>query len=140
MLNPWEYSPGGSVVKNPPAKQDMWVQSLGREDPLQKEMAAHPISWEIPWTEEAGGLQSMGCRVRHGRVTRHSNSSPFCYSCVHECDPCGLKKVAGGEGSCWQGSEDLVSDMNSLSSLLRLCSDDVFYSIPWCPSGYLIAI
>ena len=39
-----------------------WVQSLGREDPLQKEMATHSsiLAWEIPWTEEPGGLQSMG--------------------------------------------------------------------------------
>ena len=89
------------MVKNPPAKQDMWVQSLGREDPLQKEMAAHPsiLTREIPRTEEPGGLPSRGCRVRHGRVTRHSNSGPFCQSCVHECDPCGLKKVAGREAA-----------------------------------------
>ena len=52
----------GSVVKNPPAKQEMLVRSLGREDPLEKEMAAHSsiLAWEIPWTEEPGGLQSMG--------------------------------------------------------------------------------
>ena len=53
---------GGSVVKNPPAKQETQVQSLGQEDPLEKEMAAHSsvLAWEIPWTEEPGGLQSMG--------------------------------------------------------------------------------
>ena len=40
----------------------MLFQSLGREDPLEKEMAAHPsvLAWRIPWTEEPGGLQSMG--------------------------------------------------------------------------------
>ena len=46
---------------------EMWVQSLGREDPLEKEMATHSstLAWEIPWTEEPGGLQSMGSqRVR----------------------------------------------------------------------------
>ena len=57
--------PGGSVVKNPPAMQEtqeMQVQSLGWEDPLEKEMAPHSsiLAWEIPWTEEPGGLQSMG--------------------------------------------------------------------------------
>ena len=60
--------PGGSVVKNPPAMQKMWVRSLGQEDPLEKEMASHSsiLAWEIPWTEEPGGLQSMGSqRVRH---------------------------------------------------------------------------
>ena len=61
-------SPGGSVAKNPPVMQEMWVQSLGQEDPLEKEMASHSSipPWEIPWTEEPGGLQSMGSqRVRH---------------------------------------------------------------------------
>ena len=42
--------------------QETWVQSPGREDPLEKEMATHSssIAWKIPWTEEPGGLQSMG--------------------------------------------------------------------------------
>ena len=54
--------PGGSVVKNLPAKQEMQVQSLGREDPLEKEMATHfsTLAWEIPWTEEFGRLLSIG--------------------------------------------------------------------------------
>ena len=45
----------------------MWVQSLGREDPLEKKMATHSsiLAWRIPWTEEPGGLQFMGCKVRH---------------------------------------------------------------------------
>ena len=40
----------------------MWLQALGREDPLEKEMTTHSsiLAWEIPWTEESGGLQSMG--------------------------------------------------------------------------------
>ena len=60
--------PGGSGVKSPLPRQKMQVQSLGREDPLEKEMAAHSriLAWEIPWTEEPGGLQSMGSqRVGH---------------------------------------------------------------------------
>jgi len=46
--------PDGSVVKNPPAKQEMWVRSLGWEDPLEKKMATHSsiLAWEILWTEE----------------------------------------------------------------------------------------
>ena len=57
--------PGGSVVENSPAMQEpqeMWVPSLGREDPLKKEMATHSsiLAWEIPWTEEPRGLQSTG--------------------------------------------------------------------------------
>ena len=54
--------PSGSVAKNLPAKQEMQIQSLQWEDPLEKEMATHSsiLAWEIPWTEEPGGLQSMG--------------------------------------------------------------------------------
>ena len=51
------------VVKNPPANTaEMWVQSLGREDPLKEEMATYSsiLAWIIPWTEEPGGLQSIG--------------------------------------------------------------------------------
>ena len=48
--------------------QEMWVQSLGQEDSLEKEIATHSsiLAWKSPWTEELGGLQSMGSqRVRH---------------------------------------------------------------------------
>ena len=50
------------MVKNPPAMQETQVQSLGQEAPLEKEMATHfsIIAWKIPWTEESGGLESMG--------------------------------------------------------------------------------
>ena len=49
-------------VKNLPVMQKTWVQSLGQEDPLEKEMAIHSsiLAWKIPWTEEPGGLQSTG--------------------------------------------------------------------------------
>ena len=53
--------------------QDMQVQSLSPEDPLEKEMAAHSsiLAWEIPWTEEPGRLQPMGSqRVGHDLVTK----------------------------------------------------------------------
>ena len=51
-------SPDGSVVTNASAKQETWVGSLGQEDSLEKEMAIHfsILAWEIPWTEETGGL------------------------------------------------------------------------------------
>ena len=53
---------GGSVVKNPPEMQETWVGSLGQEEPLEKEMETHSsiLAWEIPRTEEPGGLLSMG--------------------------------------------------------------------------------
>ena len=52
---------GTQAVKNLPVMQETWVQSLGREDPLEKGLAAHSsiLAWRIPWTEEPGGLQSM---------------------------------------------------------------------------------
>ena len=50
------------MVKTPPTMQETLVQSLGWEDPLEKEMATHSsiLVWRIPWTEEPGGLQSTG--------------------------------------------------------------------------------
>ena len=50
------------MVKNLPAMRETWVPSQGQEEPLAKEMATHSsiLAWEIPWTEEPGGLQSMG--------------------------------------------------------------------------------
>ena len=81
---PLEYSISfscGSVVKNPPVKQEMWVWPLGQEDPLKKEMATHSsiLAWRIPWTEEPGGLQSKRSqRAGHdwaanttGQITRN---------------------------------------------------------------------
>ena len=56
------------MVKNMPTMQETWVRSLGQEDPLEKEMATQSSirAWEIPWTEEPGGLQSLGLqRVGH---------------------------------------------------------------------------
>ena len=65
------------------ATQEMWVQSLSQEDPLEKGMATHSsiLAWKIPWTEEPGGLQSMGepgglqsmvsQRVGHDCPTKH---------------------------------------------------------------------
>ena len=56
------------LVKNLPAVQETWDQSLSWEDPLEKEMVMHSniLAWKISWTEEPGGLQSMGSqRVRH---------------------------------------------------------------------------
>ena len=59
------YASGGSVVKNLSVTQEMqeaWVRSLAGEDPLKEEVATHSsaLAWKIPWTEETGGLQSIG--------------------------------------------------------------------------------
>ena len=56
------------TVKRLPTTWETWVQSLGQEDLLEKEMATHSsiLAWKIPWMEEPGGLQSMGSqRVKH---------------------------------------------------------------------------
>ena len=66
--------------------REMWVRSLGREDPLEKEMATHSsiLAWGIPWTEEPGGLQSMGSqRVGHDWASSmhvlHTLHSFYCF-------------------------------------------------------------
>ena len=63
------------MVKNPHVtdSQEIWVQSLGQEDPLEKELATHSgiLAWRIPWTEEPGGLQSRGSqKVRDDLVIK----------------------------------------------------------------------
>ena len=66
------------MVKNPPVTQEMWVQSLGREDPLEKEMATHAsvLAWEILWTEEPGGLQFIGLqRVGHDLAFKYQTNA-----------------------------------------------------------------
>ena len=63
--------------------QETQVQSLSQEDPLEKEMSIHSsiLAWRIPWTEEPGGLQSMGLqRVGHDWVTEHTH-------CIAKCLP-----------------------------------------------------
>ena len=52
------------VVKNLPAMQETWIRFLGWEDPLEEGIATHSsiLAWRIPWTEEPGGLQSLGCK------------------------------------------------------------------------------
>ena len=60
------------MVKNPPVMLETWVQTLGPEAPLEKEMATHSsiLTWRIPRTEEPGELRFMGSqRVRHDQVT-----------------------------------------------------------------------
>ena len=84
------------LVKNPPAiqeTQEMRVPSLGREDPMEEEMAAHSsmLAWGIPWTEEPGGLQSMGSeRVSHD-LAPHTHSGDLrsgrCWTYLKVCVP-----------------------------------------------------
>ena len=98
------------MVKNPLAKQEIWVQSLDWEDPLEKEIATHSsiLAWEIPWTREPGGLQSMGSQSQKqlsdltattiiptdftvaaiklfGNLVERSVPSPLLYTTRHGC-------------------------------------------------------
>ena len=74
---PWYFIvigfPCGSVVQNPPAMQETQVQSLGGEDPLEKEMATYfsILAWEIPWTEELDGLQSVGLQKSQTQLSNN---------------------------------------------------------------------
>ena len=73
------------MVKNPLAMQDTQVRSLVWEDPLQKEIATHSsiLAWEIPLTEEPGGLQSMGLqRVGYNLATKPPSSYWILYRCT----------------------------------------------------------
>ena len=68
-----------TMVKDLPAMQEAQLQSLGREDPLEKRIATHfsILAWRIPWTEEPGGLQSMGLqRAGHDlkRLSMHTET------------------------------------------------------------------
>ena len=69
--------PGSSVVKNLPSLQETWIQSLGQEDPLEKEVAFHfgILAWEIPWTEELCGLQSMGLQKSQTQLKKLNNNN-----------------------------------------------------------------
>ena len=64
LLNVLRASPVAQTVKNLPAMQKTWVRSLGWEDPLEKRTVtlSSILAWRIPWTEEPGRLQSMGCK------------------------------------------------------------------------------
>ena len=85
------------TVKHLPTVWETRVQSLGQENPLEKEMATYSrtLAWKIPWTEEPGRVQSMGSqRVRHDRATKLSLSlsylnqfSSVAQSCPTICDP-----------------------------------------------------
>ena len=63
--------PGGSACKESTCLVKTWIQSLGWEDSLEEDMGICILAWRIPWTEEPGGLQSMGSqRVRHSLATK----------------------------------------------------------------------
>ena len=69
----------GQRLKHLPAMWETWVRSLGQEDPLEKEMAPHSsiLAWRIPWTEELGGLQSMGHKESDMTERLHFHFLPY---------------------------------------------------------------
>ena len=76
--------PGGSVVENLSAFQEMQIQSLSQEDPLEKEMATHSniLAWEIPWTEEYGGYSPWGYKELDMTQGLNNNNAISRESCV----------------------------------------------------------
>ena len=81
QLQPLRGFPGGSAVRNLLANageaQGLWIGSLGQEDPLEEGMATHSsiLAWRIPWREEPGWLQSMGCKESgYDRATKHARA------------------------------------------------------------------
>ena len=88
--------PGGSVVKNPPAVQETWVQSLGWEDPISEEMPTHfsVLAWEIPWTEQPSGLcspwvQQESDRAQQLNKQKGKNKNWACPQNGREAGRCG---------------------------------------------------
>ena len=126
---------------NPPAIWETWVQRLGWEDTLEKGMGTHSLAWRIPWTEELGGLQSMGSqRVRHDWEA---------FTSLHNGDADIQNKLVGtvgeGEGGTnWESSIETypaatAAAAKSLQSCPTLC-DPIDGSLPGSPvSGILQA-
>ena len=106
------------MVKNLPTMQQIWVQSLRQEDPLQKGKATHSsiLTWEIPWTEEHGGLQSMGSqRVRHDCDVQ-ARRRQDCWSELLEGQSCCSLSGEEMEGQYWM-IRSLVLDVLSVRCL-----------------------
>ena len=91
--------------KNPPAMQETQIWSLHQEDPLEKVMTFHSsiLAWRIPWTEEPGGLQSMGCKSQIWLLITHTHSGYWwCWRLLLMCSP-GKKHPEKGlyDGLWW---------------------------------------
>ena len=109
------------TVKRLPAVQETWVQSLGWENPLEKEMATHSstLAWKIPRTEEPGRLQSMGSqRVGHNWATSVSVSSVLAWRIPGTGEPGGLPSM---------GLHRVGHDWNDIAAAASIW--DYFY---WC--------
>ena len=127
------------MAKNPPVMQEMWVLSLGREDPLEEEMATHSciLAWRIPCTEEHGGLQSH----KESDMTEVTEHTPcICVStalsvphCVHKSILYLFLNVAGGSliGSFWEGRKHEMLCLGL--SVATLCDNVRLSFLGMCP-------
>ena len=129
---------GGSVVKNLPAKQEILVQSLDQEDPLEKEMATHSsiLAWKIPWTEEPGGLQLISQELD---VTTTNNKvsgiqTAWYWHTGRQVDQ--RNKIENLETITVIHGQLVFCFFLFLVALCLCCCDSVFtggYSLLWCP-------
>ena len=127
------------TVKCLPTMQETWVRSLGREDPLEKEMETHSTihAWKIPWTEEPGGLQSMGSqRVGHDCATSlHFISYCVCQRPPH---PSWLSRHIPSSTSCFWVYTQGPIPLPGFSSENRCCCCCCCYQNSClCPSLFL---
>ena len=130
-------------VKRLPAMQETWVQSLGREDPLEKEMATHSsvLAWRIPWMEEPGGLPSTGSqRVGQDQATNTftrtygglpwwlSGKESACQCSRHEFDPWSRKipHAVGQLTPCATATEPVLWSSGAATTESYM---------PWSPSS-----
>ena len=106
-------------AKNLPAMQETWVPSLGWEDPLEKGMATHSsiLAWRIPWTEEPGGLQTMGSqRVGHDWAT-------FTFTLFHGCSTRSLPRSQNGLSIfCASNTFHKAVNISFNLAVLNICS------------------
>jgi len=123
MSSLWGF-PGGTVVKNPPANAGDASLILGQEDLLEKEMAtcSSTLPWKISWTEEPGGLQSMGLqRIRNNWECAHTHTHASCLY-ILEINPLSIASFA----NIFSHSEDCVLVLLMVSfavlKLLTRCS------------------
>ena len=121
------------MVKNLPAKQETWVWSVGREDPLKKRMATHSsvLAWRFPWTKKPGGLQFMGSqRVRHGWATNtFSYKDPLGEGSPNPGPQTGTSLRPPGTGPHRRESED-SSVFAAIPHRLHFCLNSVSWQIP----------
>ena len=122
------------TVKRLSTMGETWVPSLGREDPLEKEMAPHSstLAWKVPWTEEPGRLQSMGSlRIGHDSVTSLSLFSLFTFTHWRrkwQPTPGFLPGESQGRGAWWAAiygvaqSQTRLKQLSSSSSSIFLIS------------------